>query len=177
MKRRLFDIFLMMLLLLSLAACGGQDESSSAQPAASQTQTGGEETREGYVFLVSSASDYAVSVDDDMAGVLNALGEPNQYFEAASCAFDGLDKVYTYSGFTITTRPDGDKDFVQSILLTDDSVTTPEGIYIGCSADEVTAAYGEGEKTETLLICTRGHTILYFVLENEKVISIEYLPA
>ena len=176
MKRRLFTIFLMTLLLLSLAACGGQGESGSDQPAAGQTRTGGEETREGYVFLVSSASDYAVSIDDDMAGVLDALGEPNQYFEAASCAFNGLDKTYTYAGFVIITRPDGDKDFVQSIRLTDDSVTTPEGIYIGCSADEVTAAYGEGEKTDTLLICASGHTALYFVLENEKVISIEYLP-
>lgn len=174
MKRRLFNMILVSLLLL-LTACGGQGNSSSNPPPAGQPD--GEETNERYAFLVSAASDYAISIDDNMAGVLAALGEPNQYFEAASCAFDGLDKTYTYAGFVITTRPDGDTDLIQSILLTDDSVSTPEGIYIGCSADEVIAAYGEGEKTETLLICARGDTALYFVLEDETVISVEYLPA
>lgn len=39
------------------------------------------------------------------------------------------------------------------------------------------AACGEGEKTETLLICASGDTALYFVLEDETVVSVEYLPA
>ena len=62
----------------------------------------------------------AVAIDADMAQLLQELGDPQSYFEAASCAFEGLDKTYTYSGFTITTRPE-DADLVTSILLTDDS--------------------------------------------------------
>ena len=169
-------------LALTLTACGGQAEvtptpapqpsapaAQSAAPAESQAPA----APESYVFL---SGDFAVSMDQDMAEVLAALGEPQSYFEAASCAFEGLDKTYTYSGFQILTRPDGEQDYVNSILLTDDSVTTPEGLYIGASAADVTAAYGEGESLGSSLRYTKDGTVLSFILENDKVISIEYLP-
>ena len=117
-----------------------------------------------------------MSINDDMSEVLTSLGEPQSYFEAESCAFEGLDKTYTYSGFVITTRPEGEKDFVNSILLTDDRVTTPEGIYIGATGDDVTAAYGDSTAGfDTLLTYTKNGTTLNFVLSEDKVISIEYL--
>ena len=37
------------------------------------------------------------SVNQDMTEVLAAEGEPLSYFEAESCAFNGLDKTYTYA--------------------------------------------------------------------------------
>lgn len=120
---------------------------------------------------------FAVSIDQDMADVLSALGKEQSYFEAASCAFEGLDKTYTYPGFQIITRPEGDKDYVNSILLTDDSVTTPEGLYIGSSKEEVMAVYGEGENSGSAIMYTKDNVTLSFILENDAVISIEYLPA
>ena len=70
----------------------------------------------------------------------------------------------------------GDKDYVNSILLTDDSVTTPEGVYIGSSDADVRAAYGEDAGTLSGALCyTKGGTDLNFILEDGKVISIEYL--
>lgn len=176
MKRNLLCGLLALAMALSLAACGSSDQpaasgSPSNQPAQSQQPAGVSE----YVFQTGSTT---LSIDQDMAEVLSALGEAKQYFEAASCAFEGLDKTYTYSGFSITTRPDGDKDFVNSIILTDDSVTTPEGLYIGSTADDVTAAYGEcPDATDTFLSYTKGNTALNFVLEDGKVVSIEYLAA
>lgn len=187
MKRNLLCSLLALTMALSLAACGGKGQpgssggqtsqpgqtSQSAQPGQS-TQPGGVDVTE-YVFRTG---DTVVSIDQDMAEVLAALGEPKEYFEAESCAFEGMDKTYTYSGFVITTRPDGEKDYVNSIILSDDSVTTPEGIYIGSAAADVTAAYGEStEATDTFLPYTKGNTSLNFVLSNGKVISIEYLPA
>ena len=112
-----------------------------------------------------------------MSEALTALGEPLSYFEAASCAFEGLDKTYTYAGFTVMTRPDGNKDYINAIFLTDDSLTTAKGIYIGSSADDVIAAYGETSKTDTLISYTDGNTTLNFILKESKVISIEYVPA
>lgn len=164
----------------ALAACGEGGENPDGQSTQGQsteepahpTQSAG-----GYAFIVSKAGGYTVSINDNMADVLAALGEPMKYFEAASCAFEGLDKTYTYSGFAITTRPDGGQDYVNSILLTDDSVATPEGVYIGCSADDVTAAYGEGSRTENVISYTKGDSSMNFILEGDKVISIEYLPA
>lgn len=181
MKRRTLCMLMALCLVGALTSCGGEKEAPGGQVQSgqsSQVQTGSAEAgSDRYVFQVSSADGYTVAINDDMADVLTALGEPQSYFEAASCAFEGLDKTYTYAGFSITTRPEGEKDFVNSILLTDDSVTTPEGIYIGSSAEDVTAAYGEGGGMETVLSYTKGDTAMNFILENGKVISIEYLPA
>ena len=187
MKQKLLCALLALGMTVSLAACGGKEQpgssggqtsqpgepGQSAQPNQS-ARPGGADVAE-YVFRSGEA---VVSIDQDMAEVLAALGEPKEYFEAESCAFEGMDKTYTYSGFVITTRPDGEKDFVNSIALTDDSAATPEGLYIGSAAADVTDAYGESAgATDTFLPYTKGNTSLNFVLSGGKVISIEYLPA
>lgn len=167
----------------ALAACGDGSETPGGQNTEGRelpTQsTPGSQTAAGsYSFAVSKADGYIVSINDNMADVLAALGEPLSYFEAASCAFEGMDKIYTYSGFLITTEPGEDlQDYVNSIRLTDDSVTTPEGVHIGSSADDVTAAYGDGSQTANVISYTKGDSAINFVLESDKVVSIEYLPA
>ncbi len=177
MKQKLIPILAALTLTALLTACGGQPQTTPGPepgaPAASQEPSQGAPTADAFTFL---SGDFAVSIDQDMADVLAALGEPQSYFEAASCAFEGLDKTYTYPGFSITTRPEGDKDYVNSILLTDDSVTTPEGVYIGSTRADVTAAYGDGDG-EAALSYTKGNTALTFILDGDTVLSIEYLPA
>lgn len=191
MKKNLFALMLALAMTLSLTACGGdngaassgtQQPSGSSQPSQStpagsstpSTPAGPSTTPDAYVFVTNGAS---VVVNADMADVLAAIGEPQSYFEAESCAFEGLDKTYTYAGFVISTRPEGEKDFVNSILLTDDSVTTPEGIYLGSSKSDVLAAYGsEGEDLGALVTYTKGDCVINFVFTEDKVISIEYLP-
>ncbi len=191
MKRKLCTIFLIAALVLSLAACGGgggssQPGAASSQPDRSQSSASQSDSAvstssssqgngsERFEFLSGTT---AISIDQDMADVLAALGEAQSYFEAASCAFDGLDKTYTYPGFVITTRPEETGDFVNSILLTDDSVTTAEGIYIGSTKDDVIAAYGESSGTEGVMNYTRGNTTLNIILKDDVVASIEYIPA
>ena len=175
------SIWILLLLVFLLSACGGQEkpggQSSGSQPGQTSQPAPSVAAPEvsGYVF---KSGENTVAIDDDMAAVLAALGEAKSYFEAESCAFEGLDKTYTYPGFVITTRPDGEKDFVNSIVLTDDSVTTPEGVYIGSTAADVAAAYGESDdSTDTVLSYTKDNTTLNFILDGDKVISIEYLPA
>ena len=55
-----------------------------------------ESNTEGYVFL---AGDVSISIDAEAAPVLTALGAWKEYAESPSCAFEGMDKVYTYAGF------------------------------------------------------------------------------
>ena len=178
MRRTIFSILLALGLAAALAACSepGQGEAQRLQdsnPSDSGQAVQAEDS--GYAFTTPNSC--TVAIDDDMAQVLEELGEPQSYFEAASCAFEGLDKTYTYSGFTIITRPE-EADLVTSILLTDDSTATPEGIYIGSPAESVTAAYGAADKqADTLLSYTRGGTTLNFILNDGVVISIEYLQA
>lgn len=137
-----------------------------------QTSDSGKTTGKGYVFRYGET---VVSVDADMAPVLEKLGEPAKYFEAASCAFEGLDKVYTYGSFEIQTYPQGDKDYVSVIILKDDAVSTAEGIYIGCSRENVTNAYGTDCKEEgSMLTFNKDGMKLCFLLENDTVTSIQY---
>lgn len=191
--KKLFALLLALIMVFALCACGGgepSNESQSPAPAQSSEPAGetsknpesqpgtepapGPAAPDAYVFLTGKGT--AVSVNQDMAEVLAAEGEPLSYFEAESCAFNGLDKTYTYAGFIISTRPEGEQDFVNSILLTDDSVTTPEGVYIGSSKDAVIAAYGEGDEVGLSLSYTKGDCALNFIFDGETVISIEYLP-
>lgn len=181
MKKNLLSLLLALGLTAALASCsGGQGDTGTAQTPAPEgtqpvTSSAAPEEPAAYVFQSGGTE---IAINDNMADVLSALGEAQSYFEAASCAFNGLDKTYTYSGFLITTRPEGEEDFVNSILLTDDSVTTPEGAYIGCTLEEVTAAYGEATPSESgVLSYTKGDTTLNMILKDNVVASIEYLPA
>ena len=167
--KKIILVILSAILALSLVSC--------LQPA--DGGNGGNAVKESkYFFTVTAKENYAVKIDADMADVLAALGEPLSYFEASSCAFDGLDKTYTYAGYVILTRPDGKKDYVNSVQLTDDSVQTPEGAYIGMTADQVKGIYGAPtSESVTLASYEDGNTVLNFILKDGKVISIEYLPA
>ena len=97
----------------------------------------------GYVYSASyNGATVDVICDTPAASVLDALGEPKQYFEAKSCAFEGLDKTYTYDHFEITTYPNGDTDMISSVFLLDDMVTTKEGLYVGASKEDMESKYG-----------------------------------
>lgn len=172
MYKRLLSVAALAALSLTLSACNGNSAhfTPSASPATQEVTN----SPSSYVFSIKNTS---VSIDQNMSEVLDALGESNSYFEAASCAFEGLDKTYTYSGFVITTRPDGNEDFVNSILLTDDSVTTTEGVYIGATQEEVLDTYGDTQVENDVIQYTLGNTTLNFILQDETVISIEYIPA
>ena len=175
MKQKFAALALALGLTLSLAACGGGNAPAGGESPAPQNSAA-PQAAGAYVFTTGDG--VTVSVDEDMAQVLTDLGEAQSYFEAESCAFEGLDKTYTYPGFVITTRPEGEKDYVNSIRLTDDSVSTGEGIYIGSTEADVKAAYGEdGGADQGMLSYTAGGVSLNFILEGGAVISIEYLPA
>ncbi len=170
--------------MILMAGCGNSENNISGEvqnaPDASRqdgdngagAQTGGGETGKGYVFQYNGVT---VSVDGDMAPVLEGLGEPQSYFEAASCAFEGLDKTYTYSSFEIDTYPQNEKDYVSMIILKDDAVSTAEGIYIGCSLAKVTEAYWTDYAEQgSMLVYSKDGMKLCFIVENDEVTSIQY---
>lgn len=144
----------------------------ASQSGQGNTGASGNTDAKGYVFQHGGT---VVSVDADMAPVLEKLGEPAKYFEAASCAFQGLDKTYTYNSFEIQTYPQGDKDYISVIILKDDAVSTAEGCYIGCSREDVTKAYGTDYTEQgSMLVYKKDGMKLCFLLENDAVTSIQY---
>ena len=52
------------------------------------------------------------------------LGEPTSYFEAASCAIQGLDKDYTYGSILVKTEDDGKTERIVGLTILDDGAAT-----------------------------------------------------
>lgn len=131
-------------------------------------------TEEGKTYTFTNGTT-KIAINDDAAPILAALGEWRDYDESPSCAFEGLDKVYTYAGFEIQTYPMGEKDFVYLIELYDDTVATEKGIRIGDTKEAVIAAYGAPDKQEsTYLNYNATDMYLEFHLADGIVTSIQY---
>lgn len=129
---------------------------------------------EGKTYTFTSGTTQ-IAINADAAPILASLGAWRDYAESTSCAFEGLDKVYTYAGFELQTYPMGEKDLVYMIILQDDTVATEKGIRIGANKDAVTAAYGTPDKeTATALTYNGKGMYLQFILRDGAVTSIQY---
>lgn len=106
---------------------------------------------------------------------LDALGEPMHYYEVKSCAFEGMDKIYTYNSFEVSTYPNGTNDLVSYIYFKDDTVTTEEGAYIGMAKADVLALYGDNYVERAgVYVYTKGGMELRFIFNGETLASVEY---
>ncbi len=160
MKKILVLVATMLMLGLVLTSCSGGTTSSS-----------GEQTDTGYTFQANSIT---VAMNAKAADLVDKLGE-YEYFEAPSCAFQGMDKTYTYAGFELMTYEQDKVDYVLSITLRDDSLTTPEGVTIGSSLADVKTAYGDDfTQDENSYQYKKGSTFLTFIVEDDAVTSVEY---
>ena len=159
-----------MVMGLSLAACGSSDSGSSSS-GSSSSGSAASSSSEGFSFTSGSTK---IEMNADASAIVDELGDPDDYFESESCAFEGLDKVYTYPGFHLNTYPVDDKDYVLSVDFMDDTVETDEGISIGSTKDEVTEAYGEpAEETSSSLVYEKGDTEMTIGLDGDSVSSLE----
>ena len=170
-------IIVLSMALVLFTGCSGPDNTAKGEtglnePAGSDN-TGTEQTAtEGFAYEYQEVT---VPMNVDAAPIVEELGEPADYFEAASCAFQGLDKIFYYNGFELGTYPKGDKDFVSYVNLLDDTVTTDKGIYLGSTLEDMKAAYGEDYSNEgTAYVYHKGETKLTFIVENNAVTQITY---
>ncbi len=98
-----------------------------------------------------------------------ALTGWSDYAELVSCAYVGMDRIYTYDKVEVYTYPDGENDFVLDIVLLD-SASTSKGITIGSSLADVEKAYGEDYTQDGFMIVYRdGQITLSFLVLNDKV--------
>lgn len=128
---------------------------------------------DNYVFKYN---DVEVIPGEDSTSVIAALGEAKSYDEEdIGCGNNEMSKVYGYSGFQIKTYPDGGKDFIDTVIIKNDTVSTPEGITIGSSRDDVIKVYGE-DYTERGdgIIYANGKITLNIVIRDGSVSSLYY---
>jgi hypothetical protein len=192
-------VLLLIISILSLTACSdGLSEAMSAEPAPGQEQpingidvdtvnngdaSGADNTPPpvendpvedpGFALVFN---DFLIEMDLDMSYVLSALGEPLNIFEAPSCAFDGIDRIFLYPGIQIHTYPVNDHDFVHTISIRNDSIRTTEGsIYLGLNRQSMLDAYGDDYEHEAgMYTYKRGSTILEFFIEDDIIVGITY---
>ncbi|NLJ41842.1 MAG: hypothetical protein GX352_09605 [Clostridiales bacterium] len=184
---------ILLIALLLLVACAGpkegleevvgndqqkavEDNKSSKQGktdgAVEDNDNNGEEDK-GFEF---EANGVVIAMNAEMAPIIEKLGDPMEYFEADSCAFEGKERMYYYSGFEIHTYEKEEIDHVQSVVFNDDSVSTKEGISLYSDFSSVIDAYGEEYTlTEGLYIYERGKSQIKFLVEDDEIVSIEYV--
>lgn len=126
----------------------------------------------GYAFIYR---DVVIEMDADAAPIIEQLGEPDSYFEAPSCAFEGIDKMYTYGGLELDTYPTDDKDYISSVIFKDDTLATIEGIGIGDTVSSLEAAYGtQWNDEDGMMVYEKDGMKLCFIADGDSVISVEY---
>ena len=120
--------------------------------------------------------DVIIDMNQNIDYVISNVGEPLGIFEAPSCAFDGIDRIFSYPGLQLYTYPHGDDDLIHTIGFFDDSVRTAEGgIRLGAKLQAVTDAYGDDYVVDTgMYKFTRGSTSLEFLIDDDMVIGITY---
>lgn len=154
-------LWMILLGMFLLVGCGSSDKSDSQGSTADE-----------YKF---EANGVTVVMNEEASATLDKLGEPMNYFEAPSCAFEGIDKTYTYAGFQLVTYPQGDKDHVSSVALKDDSISTPEGVYIGDPVSKLDEVYGtDRTEKDNAYTYTKGKCKLEFIIDGDTITSITY---
>jgi len=183
------NILILPILLILISACGGETTPATGTPPkpAQTTPAPAETTNNGQTEADTSNADieepapeqdnnkgftldyrdFTLYMDQNMEDVIAGMGEPLEVFEAPSCAFDGIDRIFRYPDFQIHTYPLNDEDFVHTISIKTDNITIYGGIYIGSSFDDVIAVYGENfEQDFSMFTFTRDRTTLAFYVED-----------
>ncbi len=175
------------ILTAGLAACSSSDSDSSDPVVLSGGQTevsgqGGSSDGEDQNVTPGEAGMFdfvyngvVVTPGTSPFDVVDQLGDYS-LFESESCAYQGTDRVYTYSSFIIRSSPDKNgNDVIVSIELKDDTVETTNGLYIGNSSSDVISACGDAD-TEMPggLEYTSGSVTLSFIIADDAVTAINY---
>lgn len=150
MKKTIFTLLLATVMCVTVSC--GTDETADTGAAADVQETVPETADESASAILDVVeTGYIVELDDGTTFVMGALaddtvaalGEPVSLSEAPSCVHEGMDKLYNFGSYTLTTSPDADgKARIQEISLTSDAIALADGLSIGSDKAAVEAAFG-----------------------------------
>lgn len=176
LRLRIFAVTMALSACMAMVGCTKEPERTvtigeSSSP--SDTNEVKENTAKSFSFVYNNVK---ITPNDLVDPLVTALGSDYSYFESPSCAYIGLDKCYVYKGFSIYTYPDENAvDHVLQIVLTDDTLSTPEGLIIGDTAEKVIELYGNDyAESEGSYAYTDGKTTLMIIMKEGRVLSIQY---
>ncbi len=162
---------LIAVMALVFAGCGtGETDTQNSETSFDAVN----HSAKGYLFEYNGVT---IGADMEADPIISALGEPDQYFESASCAFEGLDKTYSYGSFEITTYEADGVDYINAIWFNDDLVETKEGVCLFEGMDKMTSTYGENytkDETGRYTYEKDGMKLKFTVNSEDEIISIGY---
>lgn len=131
------------------------------------------EEQDKYVFL----SDGVEIIPKEFYAPISAnLPSPYETGEAPSCAFEGLDTLYRFEGYDIQCGLIRGEEVITGVFFVDETVSTPEGMKIGMSVEEMIDIYGTDFSEDfSKYTYSDGEVELIFVSEDNEIISISYL--
>ncbi|MCD8118260.1 MAG: hypothetical protein LUE29_01985 [Lachnospiraceae bacterium] len=174
-----------------LAACGDSSEENSqvitrdtsGDDATTTAADTTDDANDGSGEDAENAADEAFSFVTDGVTLtpgtildLSGMPDANDIYTVQSCAIEGMDNVYMYDAFELTAFEEDGVETIYSVYFTDANITTPEGLALGDDVSLVTELYGDDyEGDDTQITYTKGNTELVILLQDDVVISIEYL--
>jgi len=125
-------------------------------------------------FSNSDLSFSGSSLLGDASGIISSMGAASSIDEAPSCLSNGADvKVYHYPGLDVSCYIDGGSEIVYEISISGSGYSTPKGISVGSSRNDVIAAYGEDSGGNEAIYGSGGYG-LYIYYSGDTVINIIY---
>lgn len=160
---------ILLVLMLALALTGCKDKENKQNESITSTQAVKK------TFFEFKTGNGLIKVNMTAKDALAIAGEYKEYVEIPSCVYTGYDKMYIYGGYEINVNTIDGEDVVTRIILTDDSVTTKEGLFIGDSVKKMKSLYGTSYVLdEGIYEYSKDDGKLYIGVRDDAVISIEY---
>lgn len=154
------------------ADTGQSKDSAQSDNTGSGTGADAQDTTGGYVFAAGSTQ---IAIGAEMSGIEAALGEPEDKQEMPACAGEGITTQYNYSDFQIHTNTKDGKELVWSIILNNENASTPEGIGLSDSKEDIVSAYGSDYKEDCGIITYQKDGVrLMFIMDKDAVLTIQY---
>ena len=162
--KKIIVVISAIMLGIVLVSCSGNTKGNKGYDASSN---------ENFIFETNGIE---IKLHEEAEDIISNLEEYKEYFEAESCAFEGLDKIYTYSSFEVSTYEKDGIDYISGISLMDDTVSTKEGISLFQTLEELKSMYGEEYTEENgVYTYTRAQSEISFMVKANKIVQIEYL--
>lgn len=144
MKKKMWNMLVLFAVVgLFVVAEPSLAEAKPAKDKSLSGQVAGADGKVDDTDFAVTLGDVTIKLGEDMNLWLASLGEPDTYFHAKSCLYDGEDKIYEYGDMVLYTFPSGKKDILYIAEYNGDEATL-SGIKAGSTKEEVIAAYGQG---------------------------------
>ncbi len=128
----------------------------------------------GYRFTYKKVT---VSMHGSASKLIKKVGKPLKKTAEKSCAYDGMDRTYTYKNFILYTYSNSNygPEYIDGITFLTKKVKTKKGIRIGSSLKKLLKKYGTTKEKYGIYTYKKGKSKLQFEVTDDVVTNIRYV--